>query len=103
MQDGKLFQGGQKKRLKDTFETSLKSFSINSDTRKAAAQGKLLGLQIFSKVQQHTKKLKRPAAKEKKTCEMEVSPKAKIPFPRCSRIFRVHSGLTNHLCTHRLT
>lgn len=55
MQDGKLFQGGQKKRLKDTFETSLKSFSINTDTWKAAAQDKLLGLQIFSKVQLHTR------------------------------------------------
>ena len=103
--EGKRSHGGQKKRYKDTLNTTLKDCKIDpckwEETaldRSAWRQQTKTGVTQFEADRITEQKRKREV---RKSSSASIDPSdAHLPCPHCSRLFRAKIGLISHLRTH---
>ena len=105
LQQGKHFQGGQKKRFKSTLNASLKAFNISHDTWEQSAQDRAAWRFAVHKGAKACETNRTAVAEERRQARKNgtniFTVAATIPCSHCYRIFRARSGLTSHLRCHR--
>ena len=108
LQEGKRFQGGQKKRYKDTLKASLKDFEIPMGSWEQTAQERSKWRGLINKGAALYEK-KRICEAERKRRERKAktnvppSDSMTLTCSTCNRQFRARIGLVSHQRTHQHT
>ena len=102
LSQGKRFQGGQKKRFKDSVKASLKAFDLDIQTWEEVAQNRGTWRTAIRKGAEAYEDSRIQAAEERRAARKNRSlSAATIPCPHCRRTFQARIGLTSHLRIHR--
>ena len=100
--NGKRLPGGQKKRFKDNLKSSLKSFSIDTDTWENTATDRSAWRSTVKKGALHYEQMQSSHALEKRQrrkCRESTansSPRPDLECPNCKRLFYARIGLYSH-------
>ena len=106
---GKRLVGGQKKRFKDTIQTTLTRFNIDVTNWEVCAQDRSMwrsiihtGARIAETNRIAEARKKRAARKARFYSTTSASAGPTYPCPECGRVLQARIGLISHLRTHRV-
>ena len=106
LQVGKRSKGRPRKRYKDSLKSSLKAFSISTESWESDAQDRLQWRSHITSGARRAELTRTSAAQEKRAARKARAASTSLPAPtlecpECHRYFRARIGLISHLRTHR--